>query len=336
MQRIILDRLFQGHTLTQPESEQLFHTIMSGELDPVQLAAVMMALKFRGETPEELAGAASASLKHAVLFPRPDYDFADIVGTGGDGTNSINISTASAFVAAAMGFPIAKHGGRAASSQAGSSDVLSVLGIDLSVSPEVARQSLDSRNLCFLFAPHYHAGFRHAAPVRQKIKARTIFNLLGPLINPARPSRILLGVYHPDLLQPMVNALQQLNYQHAIVVHGTGLDEVAIHDRTRVAELKDGEIRYYDVTPEDFDLPRYVLADLIGGTPEENGQHLRVLLQGTGKTAHEVAVAANVAMAMRLFGHQDLAENSAQALAMIRSGQAYQLVTAMTNGGQHD
>ncbi|SLM63133.1 MULTISPECIES: anthranilate phosphoribosyltransferase [Dickeya] len=329
----ILEKLYRAEVLTQAESQQLFATIIQGQLEPTQLAAALISMKVRGEHPDEIAGAARALLDDAKAFPRPDYPFADIVGTGGDGTNSINISTASAFVAAACGLKVAKHGNRSVSSRSGSSDLLSAFGIKLDMTPETSRQALDSLGVCFLFAPQYHTGFRHAMPVRQQLKTRTVFNVLGPLINPARPPLALIGVYHPALVEPIAKTLHVLGYQRAAVVHGGGMDEVAIHAPTTVAELRDGDIETYQLTPQDFGLDTFALRDLQGGTPEENRDILARLLQGKGERAHEAAVAANVALLMKLFGQEDLRHNARQALDSIHSGQAYQRVLDLAARG---
>ena len=329
----ILENLYRAQVMTQEESQQLFTAIVNGELEPAQLAAALISMKVRGEQPAEIAGAAQALLAHAEPFPRPDYAFADIVGTGGDGTNSINISTASAFVAAACGIRVAKHGNRSVSSRSGSSDLLAAFGIQLDMSAEKSRAALDDLGICFLFAPQYHTGFRHAMPVRKALKTRTLFNVLGPLINPARPPLALIGVYSPELVRPIAETLRTLGYQRAAVVHGAGMDEVAIHAATQVAELKDGEITTYELTPQDFGLDNYPLEALLGGEPEENRDILARLLQGKGDPAHEAAVAVNVAMLLRLFGQEDLKQNAQQALEVIRSGAAYQRVTALAARG---
>lgn len=322
----IINKLYLGQTLTQNESKILFNLIIQGKIEPTVLATAVISMKVRGEKPDEIAGAAQALLENADSFDIPDYDFTDIVGTGGDGTNSINISTASAFVAAALGYKVAKHGNRGVSSKSGSSDVLSALGIKLNMPAEASRKALDELGVCFLFAQQYHSGFRHAAPVRQQLKTRTIFNVLGPLINPSRPKRILLGVYHPDLIKPIAETLKMLGYTHAYVVHGSGMDEVAIHGETQVAEIRNGNIRYFTLTPQDFGLKQYTLKDIEGGTPEMNRDMLIAILQGHGKPAHEAAIAANVAMLMSLFGQSDLKQNAQQAIDMMHSGKAYTLL----------
>lgn len=330
---LLLEKLFQAKSLTQAESQILFSSIVRGELVASQLAAALISMKVRGETPAEIAGAAQALLADAQPFPRPDYLFADIVGTGGDGTNSINISTASAFVAASCGVKVAKHGNRSVSSRSGSSDLLAAFGIRLDMSAEQSRLALDELGVCFLFAPQYHTGFRHAMPVRQQLKTRTLFNVLGPLINPARPPLALIGVYSPELVLPIAQTLQVLGYQRAAVVHGGGMDEVAIHAPTQVAELNNGSIESYELAPEDFGLNRYSLGALQGGAPEENRDILARLLQGKGEPAHAAAVAANVALLLKLHGQENLRHNAQQALEMIHSGQAFDRVTALAARG---
>ncbi|GKX49738.1 anthranilate phosphoribosyltransferase [Budvicia aquatica] len=329
----ILNKLYRAESLTQQESQTLFSSIARGELEPSQLAAVLISMKVRGETPDEIAGAAAAFLADAQPFPRPEYDFADIVGTGGDGTNSINISTASAFVAASCGISIAKHGNRSVSSRSGSSDLLAAMGIKLDMPAELSRKALDDLGVCFLFAPQYHTGFRHAMPVRQQLKTRTLFNVLGPLINPARPKKALIGVYSPELVRPIAETLKVLGYQQAAVVHGGGMDEVAIHAPTKVAELCDGKIECYELTNKDFGLQQHSLSELEGGSPEENRDILSRLLQGKGERAHASAVAANVALLLRLFGQDDLRINAQQAMEVIHSGVAFDRVTALAARG---
>lgn len=331
--QILLEKLYQAETLSQTESHQLFSAIITGQLEPAQLAAALIAMKVRGERPQEIAGAATALLEDAKPFPRPDYAFADIVGTGGDGSNSINISTASAFVAATCGLKVAKHGNRSVSSKSGSSDLLAAFGINLDMPAKQARKALDDLNVCFLFAPQYHSGFRHAMPVRQQLKTRTLFNVLGPLINPARPPVAVIGVYSPELVLPIAQTLKVLGYQRATVVHGGGMDEVALHSPTQVAELRDGEITGYQLTPEDFGFSYHSKEALAGGTPEENRDILTRLLQGKGQPAHEQAVAVNVAMLLKVFGNEDLRDNVQRAMTAIRSGQAYERIVALAARG---
>ncbi len=266
----ILEQLYQGRGLSVEQSQTFFEKVVKGEVDPIVLSSALTALKIKGETIDEITGAANALLAQAKAFPRPDYLFTDIVGTGGDGLGTINISTASAIVAASCGLKVCKHGSRSVSSKSGASDLLAAFGLNLDMSPETARQCLDELNLCFIFAPAYHAGMRFAAPVRAALKTRSIFNLLGPLVNPARPEFELMGVYAPELLKPIAQVHQQLGMKRVMVVFGSGLDEVALHGETQVAELIDGEIKEYTLTPADFDVETYPIESIFGGTPEEN------------------------------------------------------------------
>ncbi len=329
----IMNKLYAQQSLTQQESQLFFDTMIKGEMDPIVLAAALTALKIKTETPDEIAGAAAALIENAKAFPRPDYDFADIVGTGGDGANTINISTTAAFVAAACGLKVAKHGNRGVSSKSGSSDLLDAFGINLAMTPEETRAALDELGVAFLFAPQYHGGFRHAGPVRQAMKTRTIFNILGPLINPARPNIELMGVYDKSLIKPIAETMAKMGLKRAAVVYGSGLDEVAIHGETLVAEIKDGIISEYRLTPADFGLETYPLEAIKGGDPEENKTITSQILTGKGTDAQVAAVAANVALLMRLFGHEDLKENTQKAIAVMNSGQAFELVMQLANRG---
>jgi anthranilate phosphoribosyltransferase len=329
----IIDKLYQQQSLSQKESESLFDTIIKGDLDPILMSAALTALKIKGETPDEIAGAAKALLANAAPFPRPDYDFADIVGTGGDGANTINISTTAAFVAAACGLKVAKHGNRGVSSKSGSSDLLDSFGINLAMSAEDTRKAVDDIGVAFLFAPQYHGGVKHAMPVRQTMKTRTIFNILGPLINPARPNIELMGVYSEELVAPIAETMLQMDMKRAAVVHGSGLDEVAIHGSTTVAEINDGKITHYTLAPADFGLESYPLEAIKGGTPEENRTIITDMLTGKGTPAQLGAVAVNVALLMKLFGHEDLKANAALAIEAMNSGKAYQLVQALAERG---
>ena len=326
----ILEQLFSGTSLSREQSKQLFSAIVQGELSNEQLAGALIALKLKGETVDEISGAVTALQTAAEPFPTPDYVFADIVGTGGDGANTINLSTASAIIAASMGAKVAKHGNRSVSSKTGSSDVLAALGARLDLDATTARKALDEIGICFLFAPQYHRGFKHAVPVRQALKTRTIFNILGPLINPAKPKHQLLGVYNEKLLQPYAETALTLGHQHSIVVHGAGLDEVALHAETQVAEIYQGKIERYTLTAEDFGLKPQPLDAIRGGEPEQNAQYIRALLQGKGEPAHVNAVAANTALLLRLFGYQDLKQTTQQVLEQIASGNAYKTLEKLS------
>lgn len=329
----IINKLYDQTSLNQQESHTLFNCIIRGEMDPLQLASVLTALKMKGETPDEIAGAAEALLANANPFPRPEYEFADIVGTGGDGSNTFNISTTAAFVAAACGVKVAKHGNRGVSSKSGSSDLLDSFGINLAMSADDTRKAVDDLGVAFLFAPEYHGGVRHAMPVRQAMKTRTIFNILGPLINPARPPIELMGVYDESLVKPIAQTIAKMGLKRAAVVHGSGLDEVAIHGDTIVAEIIDGEITEYTLSPADFGVERYSLDDIKGGTPEENRTIISNILTGKGSQAQTAAVAVNVALLLRLFGREDLKANTQQAISVMQSGKAFELVQQLAQRG---
>ncbi|MBM7070549.1 anthranilate phosphoribosyltransferase [Shewanella sp. 202IG2-18] len=306
----LFEKIYQGISLTRDEMSQIFSAIISGQIDEVSLAGMLTALKVKGETVAEICGAADASLAVAKPFPYRSTDFGnsgivDLVGTGGDGFNTINISTTSTFVAAAAGCKVAKHGSRSVSSKSGASDVLSHLGVDLTMAPALASQSLAENGICFLFAPHYHSGFKHAVPVRQALKTRTIFNILGPLVNPARPSFMLLGVYSPKLVQPIASVLKEMGVKRALVVHGSGMDEIAVHGDTQITELKEGELRHYTLSPADFGISTHSADDLVGGTPADNAEATRNILSGQGKPAHIDAVAVNAGAAIYLSGLAD-------------------------------
>lgn len=280
-------------TLSREESTATFGRFVAGEYSEVEMAAVLAALKTRGETPEVMAGAVEALLGSAVAFPRPDYLYADCCGTGGDSSGTVNISTAAAFVAAELGIPMAKTGNRSVSSRCGSADLLEQLGVRLDPAPELGRRCLDELGICFVFAPQYHPGVRHAAPVRKSLGVRTVFNLVGPIANAARPPWQMMGIYDPALCEPAARTLQLLGRRMALVVHGSGLDEVALHGPTTGVLVRDGELRHITITPSDAGVGTAALDALAGAGPEENAEWLTTLLEGRGVDAHADAVALN-------------------------------------------
>ena len=327
---VSLEGLYRGESLTNTESEQLFGEVLRGEMDPLVLSSLLTALKVKGESPSEIVGAAKALIAAAKPFPRPDYEFCDIVGTGGDGLHTINISTTAAIVGATCGIKVAKHGNRSVSSKTGSSDLLDKLGIKLDMSPETARHCLDEANICFLFAPQYHSGMRFAAPVRQALKTRTIFNVLGPLINPARPTYQLMGVYSELLLEPIAETLRELGLQKGMVVYGSGLDKIAIHGETQVAEIHGEHIRYHTLTPADFGLKYYTLEAIRGGDPDENRKITEKLLAGKGTDAQQAAIAINLSPLLVMGGKaDDLKQGAELAIETLRSGDALDKVTQL-------
>ena len=318
----ILDTLSRC-SLTREEATGVFAHVIDGACSTIELAGLLSALKARGETADEIAGAAQALRRTALPFPRPDYRFADTCGTGGDATSTRNVSTAVAVVAAEIGIPVAKHGNRAVSSSCGSADVLEALGVRLDASPAIARRCMDETGLCFLFAPHYHAGVSHAVPVRQALGTRTIFNLLGPLANPARPPIQIVGVYEPHLCRPIAATLGMLGAEAALVVHGDGLDEIALHGTTRAVLLRDGHLTELEFTPEEAGLDRVPLERLRGGEPSENAIAMRLVLEGLDSGAYRDAVALNAGALAWVFGRTaSLADGVAVALEALASGRA--------------
>lgn len=335
MSHAILEQLYAGQDLSIDQTKALFSDIVAGNIEPILLSALLSALKIKGETSNEFAGAVLALKEAALAFPRPDYSFIDSCGTGGDGSNTINISTASAFVSAACGIKVAKHGNRSVSSKSGSADLLEALGIKLDMSPEQSRYCLDKFNLCFLFAVQYHQGVRFAVPVRQALKTRTIFNVLGPMINPAAPDKQLMGVYDKALIEPIAHTLSQTGVKRALVVNGSGLDEFAIHGPTDVAELNDGKVSIYQVTPDELGIELYPLEALKGGDATENAILITALLQGKGTIAHEMAVAVNVAATLYLTDHcQSIKDGVNMALKCIRSGAPFKIVEQLANASK--
>lgn len=319
----LLEQLYQGRDLTKAEAKDLFDAVMGGDLEPVQIAAILVAMKIKGESPEEMAGAAQAMVKNARHFPRPMGIVADCVGTGGDGAHTINISTASAVLLASLGVSVAKHGSNSVTSLTGSAELLQAFGVKLDAEPELVSKAMTETGFGFLYAPVYHTAMRHAAPVRQALKTRTLFNILGPLANPAQPDYILLGVYKPELCRPMAEALRQLGYRHALVVHGAGTDELALHGENQVVELDGSEIKSYTLRAADFGLDEYPLSALVGGEPEENQVIIEQILAGKGTDAQNSALAINAGALLKLTGKAASYEQGAQmALAKLASGEA--------------
>ena len=300
----ILAQLVDGKSLSQQQASQFFEQVIQGQVTPELLASVLTALKIQGETAADIAGAAVAIRGSATSFPAQNNGVADCVGTGGDGANTINISTTAAILAAACGLKMTKHGNRSVSSMSGSADLLEALGVNLNKSPQTASLCLEQANICFLYAPAYHPGFKHAAPVRKNMGIRTLFNILGPLVNPAAPETMLLGVYTPELLEVMAKSLILTGVQQAWVVHGSGLDEIAIHDSTQIIEISAGHLIRKTLTPADFGLTEYALEEIKGGTPAQNAEIVKDILSGKGKPAHNTAVIINCAALLYLHRQQ--------------------------------
>jgi anthranilate phosphoribosyltransferase len=320
--RVPLKKLTEGDMPSPDEIRECFDAIMDGEVSQIQMAAFLTALKMRGERVEDIAAAASVMREKATVIDAPDGAM-DIVGTGGDGIGTYNISTATAFVVAGCGVPVAKHGNKAVSSKSGAADVLSCLGINLECEMATVRRALDEAGICFLMAPRHHSAMRHVAPVRADLGLRTIFNMLGPLANPALVRRIMVGVFDPDLCVPFAKALANLGTTHAWVVHGaSGLDEVSTTGPTRVAALANGSIEEFTITPDDLGLATASIDDLRGGTPEENAASLRAVLDGVTGPYRDIVI-INAAAALVSGGHAPaLPEAADRARESIGSGKA--------------
>lgn len=318
-----LPRLLEGEDLPADDAEHLFERLVLGKLEPAEIAGMLIALRMKGETSEEMIGAARGLFAAALPFERPDYLFADCCGTGGDSSGLINVSTAVAFVAAACGLPIAKHGNRSVSSRCGSADVLEAVGVRIEVDPATARSLLDQTNFCFLFAPAYHPGMKHAALVRRQLHVRTVMNLLGPCINPSRPPVQLLGVADAKMLRRIAQTIDAMGVEEALIVHGSGLDEVALHAETRAIRLSRGTITEMILTPEDGGVERAPLGVVTGGDVAENAARLKALISGHGSRAEQDIVILNsAALLLTASKAQSLRDAADLARDALRSGKA--------------
>jgi anthranilate phosphoribosyltransferase len=318
-----LTRVVAGSDLTAAEAEAALNEIMAGEAGEALLGGFLVALRMKGETADEIAGFARAMRANCVPVRPTMPDVVDIVGTGGDACDTLNISTAAAFVAAGAGVPIAKHGNRAVSSQCGSADVLTALGVNISLPPQGVAACIDEVGIGFLFAAALHPAMKHAAGARRQLAMRTVFNILGPLTNPAGARRQVIGVFDPAFALPMAEALCATGSEHVLIVHGApGLDEISLCGPTRVAELRDGDITVYEITPEDLGLPACTPEDLAGGDPATSAQMLREVLAGAPGARRDV-VLANAAAALVVAGRADtLAAGVATAREAVTSGAA--------------
>jgi anthranilate phosphoribosyltransferase len=316
-------RLLDGHDLTRDEACESMRTIMRGEATQAQIAGFLVALRAKGETADEIAGCAEAMREHVLRVNPARRDLVDIVGTGGDGANTYNISTAAALVAAGAGAAIAKHGNRAASSASGAADVLEALGFRLELTPDRIEQSIDELGFGFLFAQAHHPAMKHAAPVRRELATRTVFNVLGPLTNPAGARALMLGVYSPALTRTLAEALVRLGAERAYVVHGAGgIDELSPCGPNLVCEVENGTVREYELDPLDLGVERCDPDELRGGDPASNAAALRAVLAGQDG-GHRSAVILNAAGGIAAAGHaENLREGIVRARESIDSGAA--------------
>ena len=315
-------KLAAKENLTYDEAETVMNEIMSGQASPVQMSAYLTALSLKGETIDEVTASAAGMRKHCIRLLH-DMDVLEIVGTGGDGSNSFNISTTSSLVISAAGVPVAKHGNRAASSRCGAADVLEALGVDIAVSPKRSAQILKEIGICFLFAQNYHIAMKYVAPVRRELGSRTVCNILGPLTTPAGANMQVMGVYDETLVEPLAQVLNNLGVARALVVYGRDrLDEISMSEATRICEVRDGSFSSYEITPEEFGFVRCRKEELAGGSPQENAAITRRILAGE-KGPKTDAVLLNSGAALYIAGKTDtIQEGINLAREMIESGKA--------------
>ena len=316
-------KLSKKEDLTYQEAETVMDEIMSGQATPVQMSSYLTALSMKGETIDEITASAAGMRAHCIKLLH-DLDVLEIVGTGGDGANSFNISTTSSLVIAAGGVPVAKHGNRAASSKSGAADVLEALGVKITIPPEKSAELLKKINICFLFAQNYHIAMKYVAPIRKELGIRTVFNILGPLSNPAGANMELMGVFDQALVEPLAQVMAKLGVIRGMVVFGQdNLDEISMSAPTSVCEIRDGWFQSYEITPEQFGYTRCSKEDLVGGTPAENAEITRAILKGEERGSKRQAVCLNAGAALYIAGKAESMEAGVRmAEELIDSGAA--------------
>ena len=316
-------KLSKKQDLAYAEAEAVMDEIMSGQATPVQMSAYLTALALKGETIDEITASAAGMRAHCIKLLH-NLDVLEIVGTGGDGSNSFNISTTSSLVIAAGGVPVAKHGNRAASSKSGAADVLEALGVKITLTPERSAEILKKINICFLFAQNYHIAMKYVAPIRKELGIRTVFNILGPLSNPAGANMELMGVYDQSLVEPLAQVMANLGVNRGMVVYGQdSLDEISMCAPTSVCEIRDGKFTSYEITPEQFGYERCEKGALTGGTPAENAEITKAILKGEEKGPKRQAVCLNAGAALYIAGKAASIEEGVKlAESLIDSGAA--------------
>ena len=316
-------KLSKKQDLAYAEAEAVMDEIMSGQATPVQMSAYLTALALKGETIDEITASAAGMRAHCIKLLH-NLDVLEIVGTGGDGSNSFNISTTSSLVIAAGGVPVAKHGNRAASSKSGAADVLEALGVKITLTPERSAEILKKINICFLFAQNYHIAMKYVAPIRKELGIRTVFNILGPLSNPAGANMELMGVYEQSLVEPLAQVMANLGVNRGMVVYGQdSLDEISMCAPTSVCEIRDGKFTSYEITPEQFGYERCEKGALTGGTPAENAEITKAILKGEEKGPKRQAVCLNAGAALYIAGKAASIEEGVKlAESLIDSGAA--------------
>lgn len=329
----ILNKLYTLKPLTELESYYIFNLIIKNKITDIEVTAILIAIKMRNISIPEIIGAIKAFQKNTLHFHRPKYKFADIVGTGGDEKNNINISTISAFIASSFGFKIIKHCNQGVSSQLGSANILQKFNININLHPKLSRKILDELNICFLFAPQYHIGFKHVNSVRKILKTKTIFNILGPLLNPSKPKISIIGVYSKKLLLPIAHVLKKLKYERAIIIYSDGTDEITLHHATDIVEIKNNQILSYKLYPEDFGIKKYNKFLFNQNSIIKNYKITKNIFMGYGKIEYEYLIAVNTAILFKIFGYENLKENTKIILEKIRSGNIYKHINNFVQTG---
>ena len=331
--KMLIAKAAQGQRLTEAEAAQAFDAMMSGNATPSQMGGFLMALRVRGETVDEITGAARAMRAKALMVQAPPGAI-DTCGTGGDASGSFNISTAAALVVAGAGVPVAKHGNRNLSSKSGSADVLAALGVNIEADPGLVQRAIEEAKIGFLMAPRYHGAIRHVGPTRVELGTRTIFNLLGPLSNPAGAKRQLLGVFAHEWVRPLAEVLGKLGSERAWVVHGEGMDELTTTGTSVVAELRDGKVTSFEVVPEDLGLPRASPGALAGSAPAGNAERMQALLRGESGPIRDVVLlnaGAALVVAGRARDHREGLDIAARSIDSGKAAAALARMVAITN-----
>ncbi len=322
----IISSLVGGKNMSAQDAKKAIKTIMSGQSNDIEITALLTGLKIKGETPEEIASFARVMREYALkIEPKVLGTLVDMCGTGGDKSNTFNISTTAMFIVAGAGIPVAKHGNRAMTSKCGSADVLEALGVDLSIGPEKIRKSIEDVGIGFMFAPMHHSATKYVMPVRKALGYRTVFNILGPLTNPANARAQLMGVYDPGLTEKLAEVFRILGLERAMVVHGMpGLDELSTIGKTKISELKEGKLNTYYISPEEYDLARADMKNLLGGTPQENAVILKNILKGVDTGPKRDIALLNAAAGILVGGKaDDLGAGLSIAEEVLEDGRAY-------------
>ncbi len=330
----ILDKVVSGQNLSIEEAERAMDIIMSGEATDAQIACYLTALRMKGETIDEITGSAKG-MRNKCTQLKSDHDLLEIVGTGGDKTNTFNVSTVSSIVCAANGTYVAKHGNRSVSSKCGSADCFEALGVKLDITKDQNEQVLNDTNICFMFAPVYHSAMRFVGPARKQMGIRTLFNILGPLANPAYATLQVMGVYTPELVEPLANVLKNLGIKRAMVVSGyDGMDEVSLCGKTKAAEIRNGEIKVYDIDPADYGIPYAKLEEIQGGDKEENKQIALDILNGEHGPKRDMVVLNSAVALYTVYEDKTMAECVELAKELIDSKKALEKLNEFAEATQ--